>query len=369
MRTETVAVAITLSALVGGCGGEPTATLEEPARLVVTEPVRVEDAVDRIAVLGDVHGEREVRVFAQVPERIRVLHVQEGDVVAAGDPIVTLDADLQATSLQQASAAVGATEAARDQLVADVARVRRLVESGAMPRQQLEGLEAQLRTSEAQVAQVRAAQRSAGEQRSRTVVRAPVAGQVALLTVQQGDMVAPSVPICSVVAAERVIVKLRVTEQDFVRVRREMPVELRPPALPGVVRQGTVQRVSPVLDPITRTALVEVLVDNEDGLLRPGMVAEARIELSRRPDVVLVPSRALVLGARTQDEREAAVFVHDEAAGTAGRRPVRLGARYGSLVEVTEGLEGGETVVVQGQHLLRDGSAIRTRAVSVPEAS
>ncbi|MEC7524152.1 MAG: efflux RND transporter periplasmic adaptor subunit [Myxococcota bacterium] len=343
---------------------------EEPPRLVITEAVVVEDAVDRVRLLGDVRGENEVRVFAQMPERIRVLHVQEGDRVSAGDPLVTLDADLQASSVQQASAAAQAAEAARDQLTADLARVRRLVGEGALPRTQLETLEAQLRTSEAQVAQMRAARRTAGEQRSRTVVRAPIDGIVALLSVQQGDMVAPSVPICSVVQAERLKVQLRVTEQDYVRLREGMPVELAPPALPDVRREGTVSRISPVLDPMTRTALVEVAVDNEDGRLRPGMVAEASIVLGRHPDEVLAPSRALVLSSRTDTEREAHVFVVDREAGTAHRRRVILGARYGGRIAIEDGLEGGEELVVQGQHLLRDGAPIRVQhAAPVAEAS
>ena len=339
-----------------------------PPRLVVTEPMRIEDAVERIEILGDVHGDQEVRVFAQVPERIRVLHVQEGDAVRAGDPIVTLEADLQASGLMQADAALGAAEAGREQLRADLARVGRLVREGALPRSQLEALEAQMRTSDAQVAQVRAARRTAGEQRSRTVVRAPIDGTVALLAVSQGDMVAPSVPICAVVQMDRVEVTLRVTEQDFVRVQAGMPVEIRPPALPEVVRVGQVRRVSPVLDPLTRTATVEVVVENADRVLRPGMVAEAAIELSRRPNVILAPSRALVLSSRTDTDREAAIFVFDREAGVAHRRAVVLGRRYDRLVEITSGLQGTEEVVVQGQHLLRDGAHVRTSEVRTSDA-
>lgn len=351
-----------LVTLATACGQFATAEPEaEPVpRLVVTEPIRIEDAVERVRILGDVHGKQEVRVFAQVLERIRVLHVQEGDDVRAGDPIATLESSLQASGLRQADAALTAAEASHAQLEADLARLSRLVEQGALPRSQLETLEAQVRASEAQVAQLRAARHSAGEQRSRTVVRAPIDGTVALLSVEQGDMVATTVPICSIVQLEQVEVRLRVTEQDYVRIREGMPVEIRPPALPDVVRTGRVARISPVLDPMTRTALVEVEVDNPDRVLRPGMVAEASIELSRRPNVVLAPSRALVLSSRTQESREAAVFVVDRESNVARRVPVKLGRRYDRVVEITEGLDGNEEVVVQGQHLLRDGAAIRT---------
>src|SRR5690606_25764970 len=305
----------------------PEQAQEPPPRLVVTEPMRVEDAVERVQILGDVHGDQEVRVFAQVPERIRVLHVQEGDAVRAGDPIVTLEADLQASGLMQAQAALGAAEAGREQLRADLARVSQLVREGALPRSQLEALEAQMRTSDTQVAQVRAARRTAGEQRSRTVVRAPIDGTIALLAVSQGDMVAPSVPICAVVQMDKVEVALRVTEQDFVRVQAGAPVEIRPPALPDIVRSGRVRRVSPVLDPLTRTATVEVEVENADRVLRPGMVAEASIELSRRPSVILAPSRALVLSSRTDSDREAAIFVFERGAQRSDGRPTPAAVR------------------------------------------
>ncbi len=361
MRAPSIALASLLALL--GCerlmGEEEPAP--EPPRLVVTEPVVVDDAVDQITLLGDVHGEREVRVFAQAAERIEVLHVQEGDSVEEGDRLATLRSGIQSAGVSQASAAVDVAAAARDQLRVDVERLRGLVARGAAPRSQLETLEAQLRTSEAQLAQSRAARRSAGQQRDLTVVTAPVSGTVALLSVQQGDMVAPSVPICSVVQAERLRVHLRVTEQDYVRLRPGMAATLRPPALEGLTLDATVDRISPVLDPLTRTAQVELLVPAPDPRLRPGMVAEATIILETHAGTVIAPSRALVLSSRTDTEREASVFVFDREAGVARRRQVRLGRRYDSGVAIEDGLSGGEELVVQGQHLLRDGAPIRTR--------
>ncbi|HEY8429823.1 MAG TPA: efflux RND transporter periplasmic adaptor subunit [Sandaracinaceae bacterium] len=365
MRTPALAL---IGVLALGCGSRASPPEEPAARLVVTDRVTIDDAVDAVEILGDVRGREEVRVFSQVPERIRILHVQEGATVRAGDPIATLEADLQSSSLSQADAALAAAEASREQLRAELARISRLVGEGAMPRSQLETLEAQLRTSDAQVAQLRAARRTAGEQRARTVVRAPIDGTVALLSVSQGDMAVATVPICTIVQTDRVVVELRVTEQDYVRIREGMPVTIRPPALPEVVRTGTVVRVSPVLDPLTRTALVEVDVENADGTLRPGMVANATIELSRRSDVVLAPARALVLGSRTSTEREAAVFVLDRERGVARRAVVRLGRRYDRRVEILEGLRGGEEVIVQGQHLLRDGARVRTASEPPPLA-
>lgn len=346
------------SLAVSACGqGAEEEAVPERARLVVVADVERKDAVEQVEVLGDLHGEREVQVFAQLSERVRTLHVREGDRVRAGQPLLTLAQDLQSASLAQADAALLAAEASRDQLQADLARISRLVEQGAAPPSQLQSLRAQLRGSEAQVSRQRAMRRTAGQQRSRTVIRAPTDGVVAMLTPAEGDMVAPGAPICTVVSAEKLELRLRVTEQDYVKITPGLRVEIRPPALPNVVRQGAVRRVSPVLDSRSRTALVEVEVDNPDGRLRPGMVAEAHIEIERRPNVVLAPARALVLDARSERDRKASMFVYDQ--GKARRRSVTLGQRYGQTIEIVDGLRGDERVVVQGQHLLRDGLDIR----------
>lgn len=362
MRRRAPHAALALGPLLGwlvlsACGGGEEPAAAEPARLVVVAEVTQGEAVDALRLLGDVRGEAEVRVFAQLPERIRELHVREGDAVEEGAPIVTLASELQSSGLAQAGAAVSASEAARDQLRAELARVRALALRGAAPSSQVDAIAAQLRASEAQVLQLGAARRSAGAQAARTVVRAPIAGRIALLAVQAGDTVAPAMPICTLVQDERVRVLVRVTERDYVRIREGMSVEIQPPSMPGLVRAGVVERVSPVLDPLSRTASIEVAVDNPDRVLRVGMVAHASFVLERREGVTLVPARAVVMTPETDRERRALVFVVRD--GVASRRSVQLGVRLDDQMEIVDGVESGERVVVEGQHLLRDGARVR----------
>lgn len=353
----------TFSLVTGGCRGGVDESQQDPPRVVRVESVAREDAVERIDLLGDVLGERQVRVFSQVAEPIRILHVEDGSRVEAGDPIATLNSDLQSSSLAQADAALASAQASHAQIGADLARLQRLVGSGAVPQSQVEALQAQLSSSEAQLRQLSAARTSARTQRARTVIRAPISGLIGGLSVEQGDLAAPSAPLCTVYALDAVRVRLRVTEQDYVRIREGMSVTITPTALDDVERVGNVFRIAPVLDPVSRTAIVEVRTDNPDHALRPGMVAEVGIELARQPDTVLVPSEALILTARTDTEREAFVFVLDEGERhTVSRREIRLGRRYGRRVEVVDGLNGTEAVVVQGGQLLRDGAEVRLRS-------
>lgn len=348
---------------VSSCAAEEPSP-EPPPRLVHTEAATRTEAVEQLVLLGDVEGETDVRVVPELPERIRELHVREGDAVREGAPLITLEAGLPASDVAQADAALLAAEAARDRLRADLARVAPLVERSALPRSQREGLEAQLRSADAQVAQLRAGRNAASLRRGRTVVRAPVRGIVAELSVDLGDVVSPQLPVARIVQMDRVKVALRVAEQDFVRLAEDMEVEVRPTALPGVTRRGRLTRKSPVLDRLSRTGLVEIEVDNPDHALRPGMVAEVAIELDRRSEVLLVPSRAVLMSTRTASERVAHVYIED--GGRVTRREVSLGRRYPggaasdeSRVEIVRGLDGGERVVVEGHHVLRDGARVR----------
>ncbi|MBX3249485.1 MAG: efflux RND transporter periplasmic adaptor subunit [Myxococcales bacterium] len=347
-----------------GCAAPP-ADAPTPPRLVVTAPAHRGEAVDRVVLLGDVEGEVDVRVFSDVPERVRALHAREGDPVRAGAPLATLEASMPSADVAQADAALLAAEASRDRLRVDVDRTRPLVERAAIAPSQLEALEAQLRAAEAQVAQLEAGRRVAGLRRARSVVRAPIDGVLADLAPSVGDLVGPQAPLARVVRMDRVKVVVAVVEEDFVRLREGMSVRVRPTARPDVVREGRVARLSPVLDRLSRTGRVEVEVDNADHALRPGMVAEVAIELVRREDVVLVPSRAVLMSARTASDRSAFVFVTD--GGRASRRAVLLGQRYPgegdeTRVEIREGLDGGEAVVIEGHHVLRDGAAVRVSA-------
>ena len=354
-----------LVSLVGiGCERPGAESITAAPRLVETEPAFRGDAVDELRLLGQVRGEVEVQVFPQVPERILTLHVEEGDQVAEGDPIAFLDGGLATSDLAQARAAFDAAVASRDQLRADLRRIEGLVAQSAAPPSQLEQLTARLRSSEAQVVQLRAARTAAGQRRGRTEVRAPVAGVVAQLALTEGDLAAPQVPLCTVVQYDRVEVVVRPIEADYVRMRPSLPVTVSSPAVPDVERSGTIQRVSPVIDRVTRTGTVEVLVDNPDHILRPGMMAEVRVELERRPDVLMVPARSVLMTTETDRLRTANVFV--QKGDRAQRVEVELGQRFRDRIEVTAvrsgAIEAGDAVVVAGQHLLRDGSRVRVRS-------
>jgi membrane fusion protein (multidrug efflux system) len=154
-----------------------------------------------------------------------------------------------------------------------------------------------------------------------------------------------------------------VSELDVVHVRAGDTVDMALDAMPDEVIEGQVRRVFPTGDPRTRLVPVEVALASAAGsIVRPGFLARATFALGTRDDVLLVPAGALVSAGSTQ-----AVFVVSEG-GAAVRRPVATGLTTQGMVEVVEGLDEGERIVVQGAARLRDGAPVRVVAPTAPAA-
>lgn len=298
-----------------------------------------------------------------MPERIRTLTVKEGQQVKPGDVLAVLWSDLQTEGVNQAQAALEAALTQRDAAQDNLKRVKGMAEAGSVPVVQLEGATSQARAAEAQVRQATAMVASASAQKDRALVRSPIKGVVTQLLLKEGDLAGMGMPIMTIVRPDRLKAILRVPERDFFRVKEGMPVHVEPLGQAGLSVEGKVTLKGPVVDRLTRSGLVEVLLENADGRLVAGSSVRAAIELARRPDVVLAPAGAVLFTADTERTKMALAFVAQD--GLARRRDVKVGYREGDRLEILEGLSKGEQLVVQGAHLLRDGNPIK---VSTREA-
>jgi multidrug efflux system membrane fusion protein len=333
-------------------------------RTVRVAPVETGTSMDEVEVVGELEGIEEIRIYAQVPERIRKLAVREGDRVKEGDLLATVDGDVQSQVVLQSQASLEAAVANRDGVLDNLQRTRTLVQGGSGTPSQLLALEAQARAAEAQVRQATAGMAQASAQKRRTVQRAPVDGVVSQLVVREGDIAGAGQAIMTVVNDSQVKVVLRVPERDFLRVAQGMPVRVAPLAAPDQIVEGTVTLKGPIVDRTTRTGLVEIILPNEGRKLVAGSAVRVRIEIARRENVVLVPTDAVLLSPETELNGKAATFV---AKGEkAERRDIIVGRRQGARTEVLEGLTPGESLVVRGAHLLKDGNPIKLEAPAAP---
>jgi multidrug efflux pump subunit AcrA (membrane-fusion protein) len=181
-------------------------------------------------------------------------------------------------------------------------------------------------------------------------VRSPIAGIVGRTYLDKGDAVAPQVPVALVVRMNVVEVKINVVERDIPKIKEGQTAVVRVDAHPDTSFVGKVASVSPVVDPLSRTAAAKISLGNRKGLLKPGMFARVDLVVQEKKGVVVVPVDA-VLG-----REEYYVFV--ALGGKASKRMVKLGVREKGFVEVTEGLKIGDSLIVVGQRVVDEGEEI-----------
>ena len=190
-----------------------------------------------------------------------------------------------------------------------------------------------------------------------TVVRAPFAGVVGERLVSVGDYVTRGMKVVSVLRTNPLRLQLTVPQQYSVEVGVGRAVALEVDTAPGKTFTGQVRYVSPALQAESRTLVVEAVVPNDDGSLKPGSFATAQIEQASRRPGILVPAAAVRTISGTSR-----VFV--VATDRAEERLVTVGQVVDDLVEITTGLKIGERVATSNVTQLVDGARVAPSANS-----
>jgi membrane fusion protein, multidrug efflux system len=175
-------------------------------------------------------------------------------------------------------------------------------------------------------------------------------GVVGRIYLDRGENVTLNTPVALVVDDSEILGKAEIPERYAGRVKVGQDVRITVDAHPGERLAGRVSRVSPVVDPATRSAPIEVKVDNASGRLRSGMFAELTVIVAKKEKVLAVPVAAVVEGSG------ASVFVVRD--GQAAKREITIGIQTDDSVEVTSGLSSGEKIITSGLFALRDGSPV-----------
>jgi len=184
-------------------------------------------------------------------------------------------------------------------------------------------------------------------------VESPLTGVVGRINVDLGANVEPTTQIAFVVNMERMEIDLDIPEKYLPFVALGQEAKIAVDAYPDKVFIGKVTLISPVVDLETRSAPIEITIDNKDELLKSGMFAEVRLVVGEHKNVPVVLKEAL-MGKGDN------LYVYAVEDHKASMKPIKTGIRYGELVEITEGVKSGDVVVVMGQQRLHDGASVET---------
>ena len=191
-----------------------------------------------------------------------------------------------------------------------------------------------------------------GFQFEKAPVESPIDGVIGRLYIDRGTNVSIQTPIALVVNMDVVKITVNVVERDLPKIKEGQPSEIKIDAYPDKVFEGVVERVCPVVDLTSRTALVEIKIPNDDYRLKPGMFARIKILIKEKENVLTIPRDAIV----KENSSNYAFVVNDD--NKANRRKVELGLSENNKLEVISGLNEGELVVTMGNIRLKENDIV-----------
>ena len=364
-----------------------------------------------VSALGTIFPREEATVSSKLNAQIKQMALVKNRQARAGDVIATLESrDLQA---QRAEAAAALQEAqanlrlvsggtipeatAQDQKAvrdaqanlsnarATTERRRVLYEKGGISKKDLEASELALTQAENELRAVETAARlhqattnpstrdlaatrvnqaqgrlaGIDAQLSFAAVRAPFSGVITDQFQYEGEYATAGGKLFTIADVSEVIVKAQFPDTVAAQIKTGDPATVLPEELPGAEFNGSISLVSRAGDPQNRTVEVWVNLKNEGGRLRADGAAKVVAATITEKDAVIVPASAVTLDAT--NENEGTVMVVDEES-VAHETKVTVGIRAKDRMQITSGLEGGETVVIEGNYALPDGSKVEVSA-------
>ncbi|MCE5285410.1 MAG: efflux RND transporter periplasmic adaptor subunit [Pelosinus sp.] len=295
-------------------------------------------------------------ISPKVDGRIAALSVDEGDSVAAGMVVATLDTDELMAQVIQAQGSLQASQANLEQAELSYQRNKSLAEQGAVSQQVLDSART---TRDLNIGQVRSAQGNLELLNARlgnANVVAPRAGVVLKRYLQSGYYAKAGSQIISIGDVSKLLAKAIVGEAQVAQLAVGTQVKVKVGALQGKEFVGVITRISPAAVMPSRTFTAEITISATEGILKPGMFVNAEVPSSVRQNALVVPEGALV---SREDQKTVYVVGSDNKVM---QKVLKLGYVGDGMAEVLEGLSDGDRIVLSGQNKLKDGSMI-----SVPE--
>ena len=332
-----------------------------PVRAV---PVDVATAVRRpapvfIEALGTVAPIETVAVRSRVDSEIIAVHFRDGATVNKGDLLFSLDARALEAQIAQAEGMVARDRAQLEGALRDVRRYTDLVARNATPVVNLENAQTQADTFRAAIKADQGALENLKVQLTYCTIRAQIAGRLSMAAVKVGNFVRATdmAPLATINQIAPIYVSFAVPQRNLSDVRAALAAETASveAIVPGDKRRptGLLTMIENTVDPTTGMITMRATFDNADQVLWPGALATMRLTL-RYEEGVVVPASAVLTG-------QAGTYVYVVKNNVANVQRVTVARTNESETVVSDGLAGGESVVVNGHLLLNNGTKVAPR--------
>lgn len=282
-------------------------------------------------------AEYEATVVSKVRGILKEIHVEEGDYVKAGQVIAQIEDDQYRIEAARAKATL-------DRLHSDFQRNKELFDKNLVAAETFQN-------SQYEYESQKSAYELAELNLSYTEIKSPISGIISERFAKAGNMLSTDQQIYRVTDFDPLKAVLYIPEHEMPKIRKDQKAQLQVDALPGHVFEGNVERISPVVDPMTGTFKTTVFITDTKDLLRPGMFGRIKIVYDTRQNTRMIPKSAVI----SEDMTKSVYVIVDSLAF---KKNITTGYSNGLNVEVLDGLMDGEIVVTVGQGSLQDSSKV-----------
>ncbi len=343
-RSYALITALALAAmLMTGCSeGDAAVERNESVEVLQAErgiPVRVTQTEKDLWVRwdeysGTMSGYDEINVFGLLGDNYSKINISVGDIVKKGDILAEFPTNNPQANFNQAKIGYETVKKTYE-------RMKRVYESGGISQQQLDEIEAQYRIAEQNFNSVK----------QLVTVISPASGVVVDIFFSQGDKNDPGMPMCKIVKANKLKTTIFIEESKISKYERGQEVEITWDGIKDRVFKGTINKISMSSNPAARGFSVEIITDNENEELMPGIFVYVRTPAYERDEAIAIPRDSYF----TEGGKN---YVYVAKNNAAQKRLVTLGEVIGGNVIVESGLSAGEKLISEGRTLLSDGAKI-----------
>jgi membrane fusion protein, multidrug efflux system len=344
-----------------GCGKKENKTLEKTFNVQV-HTVEKRQLRPFIEATGTLTPFEEVFISAEVEGVLKSVKVDEGTIVSKGMLLATIDDTDYSHEVKKDEALLKQVEATLANTKLEFKRKEALFKEELVTQQQFDDVSTRLSLADAEIDRAKASLSLAKHKLVKTRVYSPITSIVKERKVSIGDFVKNGTQLFVIIQSNPLKLHFSVPEKDVRRLKVGQDITLKVDAFPDNDFKGKVNIVYPSLEEKTRTLQIEALVPNPNETLKPGMFAKVMLYTGGETATVVVPITSLLYEAEKVN-----VFIVES--NTAKERPVKIGSKYGEMMEIIEGLKAGDRVVVAGQQALSEGAKVAVLAAPASSES
>jgi RND family efflux transporter MFP subunit len=357
-RAVTIALLPVVVLLSSGCKKTTADTVKatRPPPTVIVASAAQRDVPVEVSAPVELRPLEQVDVGSKILGYLDVVLVDRGDRVRKGQPIALVRPSDLPDQLAAARSSYAQVQSSTLLARTNYERALKLEPAGVISQQELEQSKTAVAATNAAEAASKAQLEALAVRLGETRITSPIEGVVAMRKLDPGALVGTmaGAAIATIMRVDRLRAFVTVVERYATSVVAGMPARVTLDAAPGEEFSGTVVRVSPAVDPNTRTLEAEVQLDNRDGRLRPGMYGRGYIRLNTHPGATVVPINAVTFGGTKPR-------VYVATGDTVHLKEVTTGAELedGAFIEIVDGVRPDDRVVVAGADGLVDGAKVR----------